>query len=396
MPSSTDSLDARFRAAQPFAERGFWRPRVGLADRLRSLARYAERQGDDLTSWDGYGERGPVAEVEKRVADLLGTEAAAYFPSGVMAQQVALRVWTERLGSRRVALPDLSHLIVHEEDGPRAVHDLDYVHLTTGPVTATAADLAKVPGELGAVLVELPLRDAGHLLPTWEELVALAAACRERGVPFHLDGARLWESAPHFARSLDEIAGLADSVYVSFYKGLGGLSGAALAGDADFVRESRLWRRRLGGTVWTAAPHALSALQGLDEVLPLMPRLHEFAQSLAEAFRASGLRVHPEQPHTNAFRLYLEGDRDGIRKKVVQALERDHVALPFGWQRADVPGWCFTEITVTPEILTETPADLVEQLITSIRRRSAFADIKRARGLSSREILDDLRGDRSG
>ena len=60
-------------------------------------------------------------------------------------------------------------------------------------------------------------------------------ACRERGVPLHLDGARIWESAPHLGHSVAEIAALADSVYVSFYKGLGGLAGAAVAGPEDEV-----------------------------------------------------------------------------------------------------------------------------------------------------------------
>lgn len=356
------TLQERLRVAAPRADQGFGRPRVSVADRLRELAAYAEGLDEDVVGWDSYGEHGPVAELESRVARLLGTPAAAYFPSGIMAQQSALRVWTDRMGSRRVALPDLSHLIVHEEDGPRIVHGLEFVHLTAGPRPATAADLATIPGELGAVLVELPLRDAGYLLPSWEELIALAQACRERGVPLHFDGARLWESAPHFGRSLEEIAGLADSVYVSFYKGLGGLSGAALVGDDDFVREAKLWRRRLGGTVWTAAPHALSALQGLDTVLPRMGELRDFAVRLAVALREAGVRVSPAQPHTNAFRVFLEADVAALRERIVRAMEQDRFVLPGGWQAADVPGWCFCEVTISPEILGEDPTELAARL----------------------------------
>lgn len=359
----TDSdLDARLRAALPLAERGFWRPRTPLAQRLRELAEYAEGLDPDAGSWDGYGEHGVVAALEHRVGEVLGTGAAAYFPSGIMAQQVALRIWADRMASRRVALPDLSHLIVHEEDGPRLLHDLEFVHLTTGPATATTADLDRIPGELAAVLVELPLRDAGYLLPTWAELGGLAEACRERGVPLHFDGARLWESASHLGHSLDQIAELADSVYVSFYKGLGGLSGAALGGDADFVAEAKLWRRRLGGTVWTSAPHAVSALQGLDEALPRMAQLHDFALRLAGALSEAGVRVHPSQPHTNAFRVFLELESEEARERALRRLEQDQYALPLGWRPAQVPGWCFTEVTVTPQILQEDPAELASAL----------------------------------
>ena len=108
---------------------------------------------------------------------------------------------------------------------------------------------------LGAVLLELPLRDAGYLLPSWDELVAFSQACRERGVPLHLDGARIWESAPHLGHSPAEIAALADSVYVSLYKGLGGLAGAAVAGPEDEVAQARVWRNRMGGTLFSLMPY---------------------------------------------------------------------------------------------------------------------------------------------
>src|SRR4029079_1443162 len=126
-------------------------------------------------------------------------------------------------GTRRVALPGLSHLVQHENDGPRLLHGFDLVPLTDGPTGPQVEPLTAVRGRLGAVLLELPLRDAGHLLPSWDELVAFSAACRERRVPLHLDGARIWEAAPGLGRTAAEIAVLSDSVYVSLYKGLGGL-----------------------------------------------------------------------------------------------------------------------------------------------------------------------------
>ena len=76
----------------------------------------------------------------------------------------------------------------------------------------------------GVGLPVAPLRDAGFLLPRWDDLVAFSQACRDRGVPLHLDGARIWESAPALQHSPAQIAALADSVYVSFYKGVGALA----------------------------------------------------------------------------------------------------------------------------------------------------------------------------
>lgn len=107
----------RYRAAVADVRRQVFRaPRRSPAEVLRELADAAEEWG---TTWDHYAERGPVAELERQLAGHFGTEGAAWFPSGTIAQQSALRVWCERAGTRRVALPDLSHLLVHESDGPR-------------------------------------------------------------------------------------------------------------------------------------------------------------------------------------------------------------------------------------------------------------------------------------
>ena len=119
MPS--DDLATRIRTASrscPDAVSGqvFRSPAQAFADLARSCAELG------IEDWDVYGESGPVGRLESELVGLFGVEGAAFFPSGIMAQQVALRVHTDRAGIRRVALPDLSHLLLHEEDGPRRTH----------------------------------------------------------------------------------------------------------------------------------------------------------------------------------------------------------------------------------------------------------------------------------
>lgn len=322
-------------------------------DVLRRLADEAERL--DL-SWDTYAERGAVAALEERLTELFATKGAAFFPSGVMAQQAALRVWCDRSGTRRVAMPELSHLLVHEEDGPRRLHGLEVEHLTRGLEVPTAEALAAVPGRLGAVLVELPLRDAGCLLPTWEELTALATAARARGVPLHVDGARIWESQPFWDRPFPEIAALADSMYVSFYKGLGGLAGAALVGPEDFLDEARVWRKRMGGTLFRSTPEALAALVGLRERLPRMPMLLAWARALAAEIPAHGLVARPTEPHTPTFRIHAQGSADAVNERVLAFVEAEKLQLCGPWSPADEPGRLSTEIVVTESSLDHDPA----------------------------------------
>ena len=291
-------------------------PAQAFADLARSCAELG------IEEWDVYGESGPVGRLESELVELFGVEAAAFFPSGVMAQQVALRVHTERAGIRRVALPDLSHLLQHEEDGPRLLHGLEISLLTRGFQAPAARHLEAIPGRLGAVLVELPLREAGCLLPTWDDLAELSQACRARGVALHFDGARIWESQPWFGRPLPEIAALADSLYVSFYKGLGGLAGAALLGPADFIAEARLWRRRQGGTIYHLTAEAVSALAGLRDQLPIVADTVAWARAFA-AELPSFIAVQPGVPTPTSSRV-----RRGRRRRGQRAAARPHRGAP--------------------------------------------------------------------
>lgn len=123
------------------------------------------------------------------------------------------------------------------------------------------------------------------MLPTWDELTGTVEAARERDAVVHFDGARLWECPSFLGKPLAEIAGLADSVYVSFYKSLGGLSGAALVGSEDVMAEARVWRHRYGGQVFQEYPAALSALRGLEVELPRLPAYVAHARVVVSAVR---------------------------------------------------------------------------------------------------------------
>jgi threonine aldolase len=350
-------LEDRLRAASLSCTRSAIRsPRVAPADTFAALAAACAELGVD--EWDVYGDDGVVTRLEEEVAELLGKPAAVFFVSGVMGQQAALRTWCERRGSRRIAIPDRSHLLVHEEDGPRLLHDFRFEHLTVGRRTATAADLRGLPAGLGAALVELPLRDAGCRLPSWEELTDLSGAARELGVPLHADGARVWESQPFYDRPLAEIAALADSVYVSFYKGLDAPAGAAVAGDADLAAELRAWRRRMGGTLYRMTPYALGALVGLRDLLPRMGEYAAWARAFAAELTAVGFRVTPDPPHTNTFLVFAEASADAVNTRLAELMERELVVPAGSWWDSDVPGTAVTEMAVQAASLDFEPAQV--------------------------------------
>ena len=335
------------------------------AQAFEDLARACDELG--IGEWDSYGEGGAVRSLETELTKIFEIEAAAFFPSGVMAQQAALRIHTDRVGSRRVALPDLSHLLVHEEDGPRILHDLEICFLTRGCEAPAARHLEAIPGRVGAVLVELPLRDAGCLLPAWDDLVKLSEACRARGTALHFDGARIWESQSWFDRPLPEIAALADSVYVSFYKGLGGLAGAALLGPAAFVAEARLWRRRLGGTIFRTTPEAVAALIGLRDRLPVIAGTVTWARTFA-AELPSCITVQPGVPHTSQFQVYAAGDADVVNERVLALIGERRIGLP-AWHAAREPGRITAEFAVTGAALGLDPAEMASLVGSVIESR---------------------------
>ncbi len=277
--------------------------------RPRSVRRWLEEIAasvDPALRPDEYGEGEAIQALEREIAQLLGKPAATFMSKGVIAQQAALRVWTDRMGRKTVALHPKSHIAFDERDAIERLHGLSLTRLGQDWAPFTAGDLAAAGEAFGAVTVELPLRRAGYKLPDWAALTGISQWCREQAVPLHFDGARLWESQPYYGRSLAEIADLADSVYVSLYKGLGGLAGCVLAGTQDFIREARVWQGRHGGFLPTSLAEVASAQQGLRQHLPRMPLYVERARSLAAVLDAlPGLRVAPNPPQTNSFQLYL-------------------------------------------------------------------------------------------
>jgi threonine aldolase len=350
-------LDERFKAAaQACDDTVVWHARRGPAETMTMLAEAAEELGID--EWDRYGDDGAVGRLEADLAERLGKPAAVFFVSGVMAQQAALRVWCERRRSQRVALPDLAHQLRHETDGPRVLQGFRFETLTEGWETATADHLRRIPaaGDLGTVQLELPLREAGCLLPSWEELTAFSEAARELGVPLHADGARLWESQPHFDRPLPEITALFDSVYVSFYKGLRAMAGAAVVCDEDVAAELRAWRQRMGGTLFGMTPYALSALVGLRDELPHIGDAVAWAGALAKELVDRGFRVQPDPPHTNTFLLFADGEPDVITERVVEFMVQEKVAPCGRWSAARAPGVAMTEVTIHRAALDKDPA----------------------------------------
>ena len=319
---------------------------------------------------DHYGDGEVVRRLETRVADLLGKEDAVFMPSGTMAQQIALRIWCDRAGNNHVAFHPLCHLELHEQDGYRQLHGLRSTLLGTTERMFTVDDLERIADVPAAVLWELPQREIGGQLPTWDELGAMVDWARQRGVAAHLDGARLWESKPFYGRPYPEIAGLFDSVYVSFYKIIGGVAGAALAGSEDFIKQARVWMRRHGGNLIHMYPMTVSAEAGLDLRIDRVDAYHRKAVEIAEVLASlPGVRVVPDPPHTNMMHVYIDGDKDRLLKAHKLMAEAHDVDIFRDLNQTILPDVQSFELTVGDATLDFT-TDEVWALFESLLRHA--------------------------
>jgi len=311
-----------------------------------TLQALADLAGADETA-DMYGKGRLIEDFEQETARLLGKPAAVFMPSGTMVQAIALRVWCDRRAARTVGLHPLSHLERNESQAYRLLHGLGACYLGDDGRQFGKSDIEAVAEPLGAIVLEMPLRPLAYRLLPWEELEAISELARRRGIPLHLDGARLWESQPYYGRSLAEIAGLFDSVYVSFYKGLGGIAGAVLAGPKEIIESARPWQHRQGGRLIQLYPLVLSARKGLAERLPLMGRFHETAKAVAAALRGlPGVRVTPDPPHTTAMHIALPADRERAETAVLDLAEETGIWLLDRVMASPIQGLCEAELTV--------------------------------------------------
>ncbi|HEY7019620.1 MAG TPA: beta-eliminating lyase-related protein [Ktedonobacterales bacterium] len=313
------------------------------AETLVALAREAA----DTPEPDHYGEGAVIEDFEREIATLLGKEAAVFMPSGTMAQQIALRIWSERKNCSTVAFHPLCHLEVDEEKAYQYLHNLRARLVGSPQQLLTLDDLRKIAEPLAALLLELPQRYIGGQLPEWDDLVAQTQWARERGAALHMDGARLWESGPYYVRPYAEIAALFDSVYVSFYKGVGGIAGAALSGPADFIAEARVWLRRHGGNLVHLYPYVLAARMGLRERLDRFPAHHERAKEVAAALQSvPGVVVKPGIPQTHMMHVYLPGDKDRMLAESLAIARKERVSLVRWLAPTELPGYVKFEVAI--------------------------------------------------
>jgi threonine aldolase len=272
---------------------------------------------------DLYGKGNVIEDFQTKMSEYLGKESAVFFPSGTMAQQIALRIWCDQKGLKRVAYHPLCHLEIHEEDGLKELHHIEVILLADKSRVIELDDVIGLNKDIACLLLELPQREIGGQLPSYETLEAISAYCRDKGIKLHLDGARLFEILPYYKKSAAEICELFDSVYISFYKGIGGIAGAILAGEKDFTETSRVWKRRHGGDLISLYPYIISADYYFDMRVNKMEQYYEEAKELAAFYnQCDRVSTMPIVPVSNMFHVHFEAAKEKM-ETILTAISKE-------------------------------------------------------------------------
>lgn len=331
------------------------------------------------TEIDYYGIGGAVTELETEVAALLGKQSALFFITGTMAQQATIRVHADRRQRRTVVFHPACHMETNEERGYQHLHGMFGKPVGPRDEPLSLASLAQVHEPVAALLLELPQRALGGTLPSWKELAAQIDWARERGAAVHLDGARLWEASPFYKarhrKSIADIAGLFDTVYVSFYKGLAGIAGCCVAGDSDLIEELSVWRTRHGGRAFGLWPYASAARTALHKRLPRMPAYYRHALAIATAVRdIPGVEVLPEPVQSPMMHLRFSAGLEAMQERVVEIARTDKVwtfARPWASLGPKLQEFELSVGDATLELSPQEIRDLFVRLVETPKARQA-------------------------
>ncbi len=261
----------------------------------RPTAAMREAMAGAAVGDDQFGEDPSINRLQERVAAMLGHEAALWFPTGTMANQVAIRTLT-RPGDEVLA-PREAHILWHETGAAAANSGVQISEIgpigNTGRFTVEEFLAArKARGHMllpptTVVDVENTHNRAGGVVIDVATGAAIAAAARDHDVASFLDGARLWNAAVALGVDVGELAGPFDVVNVAFSKGLGAPGGSMLAGSRAFVAAATRYRRMAGGAMRQVGIFAAAAEYALDHHLDRLAADHANARLLAERLAAS-------------------------------------------------------------------------------------------------------------
>ena len=282
--------------------------------------------GDDV-----YGEDPTVNQLQEKAAEMLGKEAGIFLPSGTMGNLISVLAHCGR--GDEIILGSKAHIFLYEAGGISAlggVHSHQIPNLDDGTLPLAeiedairANDEHEPPTKLIA-LENTQNRCGGTVLPM-DYVKKVGDLAKERGLAFHLDGARIFNAAAALALSAKKLASPFDSVTFCLSKGLSAPVGSVLCGSHEFIAKAHRLRKQLGGGMRQAGILAAAGVVALDTMVERLGEDHARARRLAEGLaRVPGLVLDEGTPYTNMIFMRLAEHVEYPTRKIVEDLHKMH------------------------------------------------------------------------
>jgi threonine aldolase len=236
---------------------------------------------------DGYGEDPTIRALEERYASMVGKDAAVFVPSGVMANQIAVRVLTQP--GDLIVSGRGQHVVSFEMGAAARNSSVQFVGVDDSRGTLMLSDVLEIieaeedhQPHVAMVAIENTHMPSGGTVWKLGDLEALSSAVGTR--PIHLDGARLFNAVVASGTSAAQFAAPATTVMTCLTKGLCAPVGSLLAGPTELMVRARTERKRLGGSMRQAGVVAAAGLVALDTMINRLAEDHARARALAQLF----------------------------------------------------------------------------------------------------------------
>ncbi|MCL5256517.1 MAG: aminotransferase class I/II-fold pyridoxal phosphate-dependent enzyme [Chloroflexi bacterium] len=292
---------------------------VTLPTQAMRDAMYRAEVGDDM-----FGEDPTVRKLEELAAAKAGKEAAMLTISGTMGNLVSLLTHCGR--GEEAVIGDKSHIVYAEGGGAAALGGLPYRVVRTNwqgmPDLDELGWTIRTKGSkfppTGVVCMENTCNRRGGTVLTPEQMSKVTELAHSRGIPVHLDGARVFHAATALGVDVKEITSQVDTVMFCLSKGLSAPLGSMVAGPAQWIERARLTRRLVGGNMRQAGVIAAAGIVALTEMVDRLAEDHQNARLLAEGLAAmNSVKINLEAVQTNI--VLFKVTVPGVQQEDVQA-----------------------------------------------------------------------------
>lgn len=291
--------------------------------------------GDDV-----FGEDPTINRLQEKVAALTGKEAALLVTSGTQGNQIAINAHTNP--GQEIIVDKNSHIFNYECGGAAMLSGAQLHALDGQQGVITVEQIAAAYRysedhhypETGLICLENTHNRAGGSVYPMAEIQRISQYAREKGLPLHLDGARLWNACIATGISLSEYCSYFDSVMMCFSKGLGAPVGSIIVGSAKFINRAHYYRKAYGGGMRQGGILAAGALFAIENNWPLLAEDHNRARDFAEAISEfPGLSVDLSTVQTNIVMIDIDPQVMTAAEAISRLAEQGILMISFGPQR---------------------------------------------------------------